>query len=130
MGIVRAVHCCRGGKHQFPAAELLHHFYKGQRCVQVIAIVLQGLLDTLAHSLKAGKVDHGVNIIIMEDFPELFFVCAVHPVEGDTLSGDLLNAVNDFNLGVGQVIHNDNLMSCIQQFHSGMAADISGTACN
>ena len=94
MGIVRAVNSGRGGENQFAASELLHRFYKGQCAVQVVAVILQRFLDTLTYCLEAGEMDHGINVVFSEDFPELFLIRTVHPVESNTFSSDFLDAVD------------------------------------
>ena len=50
--------------------------------------------------------------------------------EKEQLAGNRFDSVNHIQLGIGQVVYNNCFMACAQQFHNGMASDISCTAGN
>ena len=130
MGIVGTVDRRGGGENKLLAVKFLHHFQQGEGAVQIVAVVLQGLLDALAHCLKCGKVNDRIDFVGSKNLAQCVFVLAVQLVKSRAGAGDGFNAIDDLCLGIGQIIHNDGLMACLNQFHHGMAADITGAAGN
>ena len=128
MGIVGTVNSCRRREYQLFAACLLHDFQKGQGAVQIISVILQRLPDTLTHGLETGKVDHGINFVVLEDLLQFHFVSAVDLIECGHSACDLTDPVAYIPAGVAEIIHDDGMVACVHQFHNGMAADIAGAA--
>ena len=73
-------------------------------------------------------MDHGVELALAEDFPQLLLVPHVIGVEGHVFPAELLDPVHHQSLAVAQVVHNGHLVSLLQQNDGGVAADIPGAA--
>ena len=128
MGIVGTVNGSRGREYQLLTACLLHDLQKCQGAVQIIPVILQRLPDTLAHCLKACKVDHSIDFVVLEDLLQFHFVSAVDLIECGHSACDLTDPVAYIPAGVAEIIHDDGMVACVHQFHNGMAADITGAA--
>ena len=85
-------------------------------------------MHRLAHSLKAGKVDHCVDAVGGEDLLQRGTVRHVDAVERGALAGDRLDPVDDGNIAVGQIVRDDDLISGVEQLHRRVGADESGSA--
>ena len=128
MGVVGAIDRCGGGEDKLLATELLHHFQQRHGAVQIVTVVLQRLFHTLTHRLKGRKVDDGVDLVGREHRPQAILILAVQLIEGRACTGDGFDPVNYLCLCVGQIVHDHRPVTCLNEFHYGMAADVSGTA--
>lgn len=87
----------------------------------VVFIVHQGLLHTFAHGLGSGKVDDALYAgVLLEYAFKSGIVAAVHMLETRTDAGDFLDSVDDIGVGVGEVVHNDNFVTLVLKFNSGV----------
>ena len=125
MGIVGTVNGSRGREHQLLTARLFHDLQKCQSAVQIVSVILQRLPDTLAHCLKACKVDHGINFVVLEYLQQFLLVRTVDLIKSRNSTSNLTDPVADIPAGVAEIIHNDRMVACVHQFHYGMAADIA-----
>ena len=130
MGIIGSIDSRGGRENQFLAASLLHDFQQSHGAVQIVAVILEGLPDTLTHSLKACKMDNSVDLVVLKYLPQFFFIGAVDLIEGRYTSGDLTDPLPHIPARIAEIVHDNGMMACIHQFHDGMAADIAGTAGN
>ena len=123
------VHGGGGGEH-----EVLHivgpHGVQQYQCAdQVVGIVLQRLSHAFANSLQTGEVHDGVNVgVLGEQGLRGGGIAQVRLHKGDGLAGDLLHPAHGFLTGVAQVIHHHDVVTGLQQFHAGVAADVTGAA--
>ena len=124
-----AVHRGGGGEDEVLHAVTAHGVEQHQAVDQVVGIVLQRLADTLAHGLESGEVHHGVNAgILLKQRLHLVGLTQVRLDKGNGLAHDLLHPAQRLLAGVYQVIHHDDVVARLDQFHTGMAADIAGAA--
>ena len=93
-------------------------------------VVAEGLLDAFAYGLQAREVDDGVDLVLGEDFLQALPVQKVGFVEFEVLAGDLPDVVQGFGLGVDEVVHDDDVLACIEKLHAGVGADVPGAAGN
>ena len=108
-----------------------HDIQQVQSAHQIVGVVLQGLGNAFAHCLQTGKVDHGVDIRILgEHGLGGSQIAQLSLDKGDLLAGDLLYPAEGFLTGIGQVIHDHDVVAGLDQFNTSMAADITGAAAN
>ena len=91
---------------------LAHYVDQHEHAVHVVLVVFEGLGNRLAHSLQAGKVDDGINLVLCE---ELLHCCAVANVGLNhryLVTDNLFNATNRFGLRVVEVVHYDHAVAC------------------
>ncbi len=109
-----------------------HDVHQRERVAQVVGVVLDGLLHRLAHGLEAGKVNHAVDLVVGEDLLQGLTVVDVGPIKGQVLGAifahDGVDAVDDLLRRVGEVVHDDGVVACIEQLDHGVAANEPGTA--
>ena len=70
-----------------------------------------------------------IDRIVVEHTLQSTAVKDIHLVKLKSFSCDLPDFINSFRLGIAEVIHNDDLMSCAKQFNAGMAPNKTGAAC-
>ena len=106
-----------------------HQLQEVQERRDIVAIVHQGLLHTLADSLRSGEMDDtGDAAVLLEDTFEGLHIAAVHLFESGPLAGYLLDAVDDLSIRVGEIVHDDYFVACLLQLHRGVAADEARTS--
>ena len=130
MGVIGTVNRGRGRENQTFAAELFHHFHHRHGAVQVIAVVLQGLLDTFAHCFVGCKMNDCIDLLLSKYMAKLILTCAVDLVECRGLTSNFCDIAHSSVMCIIQIVGNDDFVACIQQLHSGMAADIAGATGN
>ena len=97
----------------------------------VVAVVKQGLLHALAHGLAGCKVDNAFNVgVLLEHSLRSGLVAKVYLLESRPDAGNLFNAIQDLNVGIGEVVDDDNLVTCLLQLYRGMGTDEAGSAGN
>ena len=105
---------------------LAHDVAEHEDAVHVVFIVLQRFGHRLAHSLEAGEVDDGINLVVGEDLVHGGAVADVGFDEGHLLADNLLDAAYGFGLRVHKVVHDHNAVACLVQLYKGVAADVAG----
>ena len=119
----------RRAEHKVVAVMAAHDVQDGQGAVEVVGIVLDGLVDALAHSLVGRELDDGGDVgALAEDVLDVIGLGHVGFVEAEVLAGDLLDAVQHHRAGVVKVVRHDDVVPCVQQLDAGVAADVSGAA--
>ena len=73
-------------------------------------------------------MDDRVKLVAGEHVSQARQIPAVHFVERHSLAGDLPDSFQDKTLRIGEIVHNDDLIACFQQFDSRMGADIAGSS--
>ena len=124
----RAVHRGGGGEHQGKDLVLLHQLEQVQGAGQVVVVVFQRFLHRLPHRLEPGEVDDPVELVGAKDRLGGGVVQQVDLAERHLFAGDLLNALHHFGAGVAEVVQDHHLVSRVQQFHAGVASDVTGAA--
>ena len=73
-------------------------------------------------------MDDGIDFVFLKDRGNgsgIRHICLIKP---NLFPGDFLNPLKNMDVAVIKVIHDHDLVTGIQKLHTGMAADISGTA--
>ena len=73
-------------------------------------------------------MDDSVNFLVVENFLYAFAVQHIGFVEGYFLSGNLFYTLDGFLACIVKVVHDNNVIACVQQFHTGVASNISSSA--
>lgn len=106
---------------------LPHHIEQDQGVDQIVGVVLQGLLYTLPHRFQAREMDDCPDIrVALEQRFHLLWVAQLRLNEGDLPSHDLLHPPNRFPAGIHQIVRHHDVISRLDQLHTGVATDISG----
>ena len=120
-----------GGEDDVVAVVVPHHVQNVQRGGQVVGVILDGLGHTFAHGLVGGKLNDAVDVAVFgKDFFYGSLVGHIRLNKAEILAGDLLHTLQSLRAGVVVVIRHNNVVTCGQQFDTGMAADVTGTAAN
>ena len=62
-------------------------------------------------------MDDSVNFLVVENFLYAFAVQHIGFVEGYFLSGNLFYTLDGFLACIVKVVHDNNVIACVQQFH-------------
>ena len=101
----------------------LHRLQQGEGGVQIVAVIGHGLGHGFAHRLEAGKVDHGFNVIFGKDPLHGVPVRHVRLIEPGGLSRNGVKPLQHIGAAVGEVVHDHDLLSRLQQLHRRMGPD-------
>ena len=110
------------------AAVLAHDVEEDESAVHVVFVVFQRLGAAFAYSLKAGEVDAGIEMMLVEDALEAFAVADVDLVEGYFLADDFGNALEGDGAGVVEVVDHHSFVAGFGEFDEGVATDEACTA--
>ena len=127
-GVLRAVDRRGGREHQLDAAVCGHGLDQRERGVEVVAVISQRDAAAFAHGLEAGEVDDGVDLMRGENFLQRGAVADIRLVEHRFDARDGLNLLDDIGLGIGQIVHDNDLVPRLLQLHAGVASDKPGAA--
>ena len=96
---------------------------------EVVAVVLEGLLDRLAHGLRGREVDHRVEFVLFKDLrAEGLHVAAVHLDARHVDARDLAHALDGVDVAVREVVGDHHVVTGVDELHGGVRADVSGAA--
>ena len=120
----------RGGRaeDQFPALMGAHDFQHGQHGVEVVPVIFDRFGDGFADRLESGKVDDAFDRKFVEHGVEPGFVGYIQLAECGAFPRDLLDLVDDFRFAVRQVVGDDHILFCIDEFDCSMGSDETGSA--
>ena len=107
----------------------LHRLKQVDAAGDVVFVVVQRDLRRLPHRLESGEVDHGLYVVFGEDSVQSLAVADVGLVETEIFAGYLFYPFQRIGGAVAEVVDDDDLMAGLQQFHTGVAADVAGAAC-
>ena len=109
-----------------------HDVYEHQGVLDVVVIVLDGFGHRFAHGLKAGKVDHAVDVVIGKNLLHGIAIEHVCLIEGEILRllvpDDLTHARYGDLTCIGKVIDDNDPVVAIKQLDNGMGADKTSAA--
>ncbi len=91
-------------------------------------IVLNRLFTGFTHSFKPRKVDNCVYFIFLKNFQRTIIIEDIRFVKFEILSGNGFDTVQRFGLGVGKIVHNNNIVTRIKKLYAGMASDEARSA--
>ena len=112
------------------AVSLVHCVQQVQGASHVGLVVPQRLLCGLAHSLQTRKVNHSVGANLLEESLHAFEVEQVNLVELGGAASEFSNALEGLLGRVREVIHDDDVVTCLEQFKYSVGADVAGAAGN
>ena len=119
----------RRGEHDVVHPVVAQGACQLKRAAEVVLVVLDGLVDALAHGLEGGEVDGARDGVLVEDPVEERAVLHVALVEGaDLLARDALDALEGNLACVGEVVDHHDVVAGVEQLHAGVAADEAGAA--
>mmetsp|Transcript_50643 Transcript_50643/g.96706 ORF Transcript_50643/g.96706 Transcript_50643/m.96706 type:complete len:226 (-) Transcript_50643:148-825(-) len=107
-----AVHARRRRKHQPEALVGLHRAEDVHGGHQVVVVVPQWLLNTLAYCLECSKMDHRIKSVLFEHHFYVFVVEKVNIVPMQALACERFHSVPDLFLGVDEVVNNHHSVVC------------------
>ena len=128
--IVGSIHGGGGGENDILHAHLFHDLGQHQGGIQVVIIILPRDGHGFAHGLQAREMNDAADLIFRENFAQQRFITDITFVKFQTLSGELLHTVQALRVGIAQIVNDHHAVTAFQQFHAGMAADITGAAGN
>jgi hypothetical protein len=108
---------------------LCHDFKKDQGAGNIVFIILQRHGNRLAHSFQAGKMNNCVDRILLKNPVKQRLVQKINLMKKQLSGAYLFNTPDGFFPAVYQAIDHYYFVSGLQQFHAGMAADISCSSC-
>jgi hypothetical protein len=104
----------------------LHEREERDERERIVAIVEQRTLDGLTHGLGGCKMDDADDIGIgTEDVVHGDIVAAVHIDKVGTAAYDGLDAVQDLDIGVGEVVNDHNVVALLHEFYDSMRSNIA-----
>ena len=108
----------------------LHSLQQDDEREEVVLIVMEWLVHRLTYSLARCKVNNPLDPgVRLEDVLNDRFVIAICFVEDRANTRNCLDPIEDFDVGVGEVIDADDLVACLDKLYRGMGADVAGTTC-
>ena len=129
-GLGLTVHGSGGGEHDGVAVSLVHCVQQVQGASHVGLVVPQRLLCGLAHSLQTRKVNHSVGANLLEESLHTFKVEQVNLVELGGAASEFSDALEGLLGRVREVIHDNDVVACLEQFKYSVGADVAGAAGN
>ena len=120
----------RGGRRKDDALDvvLCHDFTEHQGGIEIVLIIVHRLGNGLADGLETREVDGAGNLMLCKDFFQQRLVAHIALDELHRLAGNFGYAVQAFRVGIAEIVNYNRRMACFDQFHTGMAANISGAA--
>ena len=106
----------------------LHYFAQRKSCTEIVAIIAQRLLNAFPDSLQTGKMNHTIKIILIKNPVHCAGIGNICLKYRNRTPDNPLNAANSFGTAVDIIIDNNRVMPGFTQFHTGMGADIAGSA--
>ena len=71
-------------------------------------------------------MDHGVDLVLVEDGLDRRLVHQVHFVEGGGLAGELRNPAEGFLAGVHEVVEHNDVVAGFLKGQNGVGTDVAG----
>ena len=93
---------------------------------EVVAVVVQRLGDGFSHGLEACEVDDPVEAVAFEDRLHGVLIGGVGLMELWRPAADLADLIHYLSVAVAEIVHQDYFVSCVEEFHCGVAPDVSG----
>ncbi|ABX22043.1 hypothetical protein SARI_02166 [Salmonella enterica subsp. arizonae serovar 62:z4,z23:-] len=119
-----------GAKNKVFNVGRTHGADQPQRTVDVVVIVLQRPGDRFADGFQAGKVNHGIYSVIVQNFGYKRFVANIAFDKGRVLTAQTFDNGQYAAFAVAEVIEDDDVMTILQQLHTGMTSYVTATTCN
>ena len=107
-----------------------HGIAEIQGTCDIIFIVFDRFYYRFSNGFQTCKMNHCIYFFFVEDVIHCLFITDVCIVEYYFLSCDFFYSVQSFLTCVIKVVHYNNVVTCIQQFHACMASDITSSTCN
>ena len=128
--VVTGIDSSRRRENDPLAAHFLHDLGQYQSGIQVVVIVTPRLLHGFTNSLQTGKMNHCADFMLCKNLPQQSSVAHVPFIERYRRTGEFLYPFQALGVGVAQIVNDHNFIAALQQFHTGVRTDITGTAGN
>ena len=119
----------RGAEDELAHTFVLHGTQQYQGAVDVVVVVVHGLCDGFAYGLLARKVHHAVNAVLFQCGFQCLLIAHIALNHRDGATSDAFHTLHSFGVAVAEVVKNHDPTAMANQFDGGMAADITGAAC-
>ena len=120
-----------GGEYDALDIVFRHQLQKVDERDDIVAVVEERFLHTLSNGLGCSEVDDAADFgILLEDGLCSIVVTKVYFFEGGANAGDFLDSVDNVGAGVGKIVNDDNIVTCILEFNGGVRANETGVTCD
>ena len=96
----------------------------------VVVVVFDGLCHRFAHRFESGEMHNRFDFVFLKNPLHSLRVKNVGFIEFKILAGDFFDAVEGFGLGIGEIVHHNDVVSRLLQHDACVRADESGSACD
>ena len=125
--LAHAVYCRGRTEYELAHTIFLHEFGYRNGAHYIVPVVIERYPYRFADSLKAGKMNNAVDLILFEHLTESFLVAAVDVIEFEGLACYLLEPSLNLEFAVRQVVCNYHFIAALMKRDYGMRSDISVT---
>ena len=119
-----------GGEDDVLASVLTELVEQHEGTVHVVLVIFQGFGNALADGFQTGKVDAGIELVLVHDGGQCRTVADIDFVEGNFFADDGGHTYQGFFLAVHEVVNNNHFVTCFVKFNEGVGTDVTGSACN
>ncbi len=103
---------------------------KTQGTVDVVVVILKRLRDRLTDRFQASEVDHRFNGVVVEDLSVINASLRMSPsTKVGCFSAKTFNHRQHAAHTIAQVVEDDDIMTVLQQLHTGMTSYVTATTC-
>ena len=92
-------------------------------------VIFDGFCDGFSHRFQSREVNHRLDVVFLKNAVHRVTVKDVRLIEWEILAGDGFDAFERFGLGIGEVVHYYNFISCLLQHDACVRADKARAAC-
>ena len=100
-----------------------------QGTVDVVVVILERLRNGFTDRFQTREVDHRFDGVVVKDLGHQRFIADVAFHEGGLFTAKAFNHRQHAALAVAQVVENDDVMTVLQQLHTGMTSYVTATTC-
>ena len=110
------------------AAVVTHDIEEHQCAADVVLIVFPGFLDGFADGLQSGKMDAGVEFVLVENLLESVAVAYVGLVKRYGFASQLFDAIERLERRVAEIVGDDNFVAGLAEFDQCVGTYKAGTS--
>ena len=125
-----AVNRCAGRKDQLEAFAFAHFEQQIECSGNVVMVIFKRLCHRFSHGLQPRKMNDGIYIVLVKYLCYRGAVEQIRLVKHGAHARDLFDAVDNARLGIGKVVEYNYLLPLFDKLHTGVGADIAGSAGN
>ena len=125
-----SVYSCRRTEDNIFNSVISHGVTQIQSSCNIIFIILDWFYYRFSYRFQSSKMNNCVYLLFVENIVHGFFITNIRIIKYYFFSCDFFYSLQSFLTGIVQIVHNNNVITCIQQFYACMASDITSTTCN